>query len=62
MAENIEFYIYYWLVKGDPEEKKNHTRRHRRILWGQPGTRPPIIRMGAKPLFCPPNNQTRFFC
>src|SRR6218665_1351324 len=26
---------------------------------GSPGTRPPIIRMGAKPLFCPLNNQTR---
>src|SRR6218665_1187757 len=28
---------------------------------GQPGHAPPIIRMGGKPLFCPPNNQTRFF-
>ena len=33
---------------------------HRRRLWGgSPGTRPPIIRMGEKPLFAPPNNQTR---
>src|SRR6218665_4028630 len=28
---------------------------------GQPGHAPPIIKMGAKPLFCPPNNQTRIF-
>src|SRR6218665_664572 len=28
---------------------------------GQPGHAPPIIRMGAKPLFYPPNNQTRIF-
>src|SRR6218665_1037222 len=28
---------------------------------GQPGDAPPIIRIRAKPLFCPPNNQTRIF-
>ena len=28
--------------------------------WGSPGMRPPIIKMGANPLFAPPaNNQTR---
>src|SRR6218665_2634048 len=28
---------------------------------GSPGTRPPIIKMGAKPIFCRPNNRTRIF-
>src|SRR6218665_3266271 len=34
---------------------------HRRRLWGKPGHALPIIKMGANPLFCPPNNQTRIF-
>ena len=38
------------------------SNQHRRRLWGvSPGTRPPIIRRGAKPLFCPPNNQRIIF-
>ena len=28
---------------------------------GQPGHAPPIIRMGAKPLFCPPIIRREFF-
>jgi len=28
---------------------------------GQPGHAPPIIKMGGKTPFCPPNNQTRIF-
>src|SRR6218665_1962951 len=34
-------------------------QHHRRRLGGSPGTHPGIIKMGAKPLFLPPNNQTR---
>src|SRR6218665_823639 len=42
-------------------EKHIHTHTHRRRLWRQPGHVPPIIRLGAKPLFFIPIIQRRIF-